>query len=629
MVPMTSTSRWSSTPHEDRPATTGPGFARRRRRRTGTTAVTVELMSETSGVAGAQGDRLRAPGRRLGVAVVDAARHRARAGGRSDGDRARRARDGRRRARGLPRRHGRPHHGGQRARSPSFTLAELRAMDFSYWWIPGADVTPGPPDGRLPVPGPGAGGPDVRHRHAARGPRAVPRGGAEPRHQADGARGGALRGGAGPPAGRVRPHRRRDRGVVPRLGDRRLPPVRPGGARPRRARWRRPRPGGRCRPARTCPTSRRWPSRCPSARATWSWSTSGSWRRPTAPARRSTSGRSTTRESMERLLDLGVDGIISDVPTTLCGVLRLRGTWPGTVLRPQAVEPGLRLRGLAAAAVRLLAVVGLLLRPELALDRSLRHEAKHPEPECARPSGSLQADAVRMAAAGRRRGVRARDGRLAGRAPARCRGRPGCERRAPSRRRPHGPHGRHEVPHRRGVSLDRPHGGARDPAQALAPGPGGRAARSVVADRGRLARALGRPGRRPARGARSDERCSRQRPVSEARRGRLVLVATPIGNLGDLSPRARRRAGHGRPDLLRGHPPHPGPPVGQRDHGEGAARRPPAVAARAQRGSSPRAGGGRGGRGRDGGRRERRGHSRASRTRAPGWRRSSRRRARR
>ncbi len=25
----------------------------------------------------------------------------------------------------------------------SFTLAELRAMDFSYWWIPGADVTPG------------------------------------------------------------------------------------------------------------------------------------------------------------------------------------------------------------------------------------------------------------------------------------------------------------------------------------------------------------------------------------------------------------------------------------------------------------------------------------------------------
>ena len=39
----------------------------------------------------------------------------------------------------------------------SFTLAELREMDFSYWWIPGADVTPGrPPDdypfrGRAPA----------------------------------------------------------------------------------------------------------------------------------------------------------------------------------------------------------------------------------------------------------------------------------------------------------------------------------------------------------------------------------------------------------------------------------------------------------------------------------------------
>ncbi len=36
-------------------------------------------------------------------------------------------------------------------------------------------------------------------------------------------------------------------------------------------------------------------------------------------------------ESMERLLDLGVDGIISDVPTTLCGVLSSRCVaWDGT-----------------------------------------------------------------------------------------------------------------------------------------------------------------------------------------------------------------------------------------------------------------------------------------------------------
>ena len=35
-------------------------------------------------------------------------------------------------------------------------------------------------------------------------------------------------------------------------------------------------------------------------------------------------------ESMERLLGLGVDGIISDVPTTLCGVLGSAGVaWNG------------------------------------------------------------------------------------------------------------------------------------------------------------------------------------------------------------------------------------------------------------------------------------------------------------
>jgi glycerophosphoryl diester phosphodiesterase len=35
----------------------------------------------------------------------------------------------------------------------SFTLAQLREMDFSYWWIPGADVTPGRPDADYPVRG--------------------------------------------------------------------------------------------------------------------------------------------------------------------------------------------------------------------------------------------------------------------------------------------------------------------------------------------------------------------------------------------------------------------------------------------------------------------------------------------
>jgi glycerophosphoryl diester phosphodiesterase len=35
----------------------------------------------------------------------------------------------------------------------SFTLDELRAMDFSYWWIPGADVTPGRPAADYPFRG--------------------------------------------------------------------------------------------------------------------------------------------------------------------------------------------------------------------------------------------------------------------------------------------------------------------------------------------------------------------------------------------------------------------------------------------------------------------------------------------
>ncbi len=136
----------------------------------------------------------------------------------------------------------------------SFTLAELRQLDFSYWWIPGADVTPGRPAERLPVPGPGAGRPVVRHRHPARGPRALPRGGPQPRHQADGAGGRPLRGGAGPAPGRVRADRRRDRGLVPRPGHRRLPDASPRRCPPRPAPWPRPRPGGPCRRARTCPT---------------------------------------------------------------------------------------------------------------------------------------------------------------------------------------------------------------------------------------------------------------------------------------------------------------------------------------------------------------------------------------
>jgi glycerophosphoryl diester phosphodiesterase len=41
----------------------------------------------------------------------------------------------------------------------SHTLAELRAMDFSYWWIPGADVTPDRPPGEYPLRGRAPGDP--------------------------------------------------------------------------------------------------------------------------------------------------------------------------------------------------------------------------------------------------------------------------------------------------------------------------------------------------------------------------------------------------------------------------------------------------------------------------------------
>ena len=39
------------------------------------------------------------------------------------------------------------------------SLAELQAMDFSYWWIPGADVTPGHPDADYPFRGRAPGDP--------------------------------------------------------------------------------------------------------------------------------------------------------------------------------------------------------------------------------------------------------------------------------------------------------------------------------------------------------------------------------------------------------------------------------------------------------------------------------------
>ena len=82
-------------------------------------------------LARAPGHRLRPPGGRVGGALVDPPRHRARPRGRRHGDRARRPRHRRRRARRLPRRHGRPHDGRRRARSP-----RSRSPSSATWTTP-------------------------------------------------------------------------------------------------------------------------------------------------------------------------------------------------------------------------------------------------------------------------------------------------------------------------------------------------------------------------------------------------------------------------------------------------------------------------------------------------------------
>ncbi len=58
-------------------------------------------------------------------------------------------------------------------------------------------------------------------------------------------------------------------------------------------------------------------------------STSDSSARPIDSACRSTSGRSTTPTTMDRLLDLGVDGLMTDRPAVLKEVLQRRAAWFG------------------------------------------------------------------------------------------------------------------------------------------------------------------------------------------------------------------------------------------------------------------------------------------------------------
>ena len=176
----------------------------------------------------------------------------------------------------------------------SFTLAQLREMDFSYWWIPGADVTPGRPAADYPFRG--------------RAPADRSFGIATLREVLEQFPGVVLNLDIKQTAPVVAPYEeslarllaefgRTDDVIVASFLDpatdafRRFAPV--GADLGRHHGHGGGLAGGPGRRA-TCPTARPWPSRCPSARATWWSSTSASWRRRTGPARRSTCGRSTT-----------------------------------------------------------------------------------------------------------------------------------------------------------------------------------------------------------------------------------------------------------------------------------------------------------------------------------------------
>ncbi len=184
------------------------------------------------------------------------------------------------------------------------------------------------------------------------------------------------------------------RGLVPRHGHRRLLRRTRPSSPPRRAPWPWPTSTGRSRRASRRPRCATWPSRCRSRSASSPWWTSGSSTVAHAEGLAVHVWTIEEESEMEELCGLGVDGIITDRPTALVGVLdRLgvrvdtqygvtRRVWqsPGDDGR-EAARPVTRSDGRcptpgersAAPAVRLLAVVGLLLGPELALVGSFRH----------------------------------------------------------------------------------------------------------------------------------------------------------------------------------------------------------------------------------------------------------------
>ncbi len=231
----------------------------------------------------------------------------------------------------MPRRHGRPHHAGAGHHRLLHAGASCAQLDFSYWWIPGADVTPGRPAGEYPFRG--------------RAPADPSFGIATLREVLERFPGVVLNLDIKQTAPVVAPYEeslarllaefgRSDDVIVASFLDpatdafRRFAPSVPtsAGTIATAEAWRAVQAG------EDLPDIPAVAYQVPERQGDSSWSTSASWRRPTGAGKAVHVWTVNDAESMERLLGLGVDGIISDVPTTLCGVLAVAGGRLGRVV---------------------------------------------------------------------------------------------------------------------------------------------------------------------------------------------------------------------------------------------------------------------------------------------------------
>ena len=149
-------------------------------------------------------------------------------------------------------------------RVDAMTLDQIKELDAAHWFVPDCGTCAGRPDTEYALRGlRDRGAPDpgrargvraerLQDPDAARGPRDVPARAHQHRDQGHRARHRALRARAGGAAGRVRPHRRHDRRVVPGSRDRGVQGPRAAGEHRGRHR-----PGGRVLDERAGPAARR------------------------------------------------------------------------------------------------------------------------------------------------------------------------------------------------------------------------------------------------------------------------------------------------------------------------------------------------------------------------------------